>query len=418
MSISLRINLFAVFQALCLFILTSSLGAETMRLNLEQAVNMAEDRNLELKAKKEDLEIAQGRLNRANLLIQFNPEVEAEVSNRRLEDPADGSNRNVPQGGVTFSQELEIAGQPRYRREAANRNLEKVKLEIADFERVLRLRVSEMFLRLLNLREKTGQAEHVVELRNQLYEAAKTRLASGDIPEVQLTTAEFELNRSKSDLISLQRAYQQTLSRLKGELALEHDEKVELVGSRTRQTFSLSLNDLLKAVERRPDLRALDEDRKVAEAEVQLTRAERIPNIRVGAFYARDDKDNIVGGKITIPIPFFDRRQGEIRQALARESIADIKYMNLRQKAIQALRSAYASFKLSERDLALYPEEAMKRFEENLELYQKAYQEKEIELSEAIVFQNQVLEARLKFIDALTSYDLSLSELKFQAGIK
>ena len=418
MSISRRIIAFFVFQGAYLLIVTSFFGAEPVRLTLEQAVKMAAERNLELKAKKEELGIAEGRLIRANLLIQFNPEIEGDLSNRRLETSSDGSNRNVPQGGVTLSQEFEIAGQPQYRREAANRNLEKVKLEIADFERVLRFRVAEIFLKLANVREKIRQAEHIVDLRGRLYEAAKTRLSLGDIPEVQLTTAEFELNRSKSDLITLQRKYEDILSGLKSELVIGQDEKVELASSLPRQPFSLSLDDLLKAVEKRPDLAAIDQDRKVAEAEELLTRAERIPNIKVGAFYAKDDKDNIVGGKITIPIPFFDRRQGEIRQALARKSIAEIKYVNLHQAAIKALRAAYEKFKLSERELGLYPAEAMKRFEENLELYQKAYQEKQIELAEAILFQNQVLEARLKFIDALTNYNLSLAELKFQAGIE
>lgn len=418
MSISLQFKAFFVLQGILLLILTSSFGAEPLRLNLQQAVQMAVDRNLELKAKKEELGIAEGRLIRANLVIQFNPEIEGDVSNRRLENSSDGSNRNVPQGGVTLSQEFEIAGQPQYRREAANRNLEKVKLEIADFERILRLRIAEIFLKFSNVREKIRQAEHIVDLRGRLYEAAKTRLALGDIPEVQLVVAEFELNRSKSDLITLQREYEELLSRLRTELVVEQDENIELVSGLPRQPFSLSLDELLNAVERRPDLAAFDEDRKVAEAEELLTRAERIPNIKVGAFYAKDDKDNIVGGKITIPIPFFDRRQGEMRQALARKSIANINYTNLRQSAVKALRAAYERFKLSEKEIALYPDETMKRFEENLELYQKAYQEKQIELSEAIVFQNQVLEARSKFIDALTNYNFSLAELRFQAGIE
>lgn len=419
MSISLQFRAFSILQGIFLLILTPSFGAEPTRITLEQAVKMGLDRNLELKAKKEELGIAEGRQIRANLLLQFNPELEGDVSNRRLKKPEEGSNRNLPQGGVTFSQEFEIAGQPLHRREAANRNLEKVKLEIADFERILRLRISEIFLRLLNLREKMGQAEHIVDLRSRLYEAAKTRLTLGDIPEVQLVVAEFELNRSKSDLITLQREYEELLSRLRSELVIDDQyENVELVRGLPRQRFPLSLDDLLKALEGRTDLAAFDQERKVAEAEELLTRAERIPNIKIGAFYEKDDKDNIVGGKISIPIPFFDRRQGEIRQALARKSIANINYVNLRQAALKALRAAYERFKLSEREIALYPDEAMKRFEENLELYQKAYQEKQIELSEAILFQNQVLEARLKFIDALTNYNLSLAELRFQAGIE
>jgi cobalt-zinc-cadmium efflux system outer membrane protein len=398
--------------------LTPAWGAETIKLDLPAAVNLALERNLDLQAKRAELGIAEGRLIRANFLIQFNPELEGDVSNRRLEKSSELSNRNVPQGGITFSQEFEIAGQPQHRREAANRNLAKVKLEITDFERILRFRIAEIFLKLSNVREKITQAEHIVDLRGRLYEASKTRLALGDIPGVQLIVAEFELNRSKSDLITLQREYEDLLSRLKSELVIEGDEKVDLVSSLPRQPFPLSLDELLKAVEKRTDLAAFDQERKVAEAEELLTRAERIPNIKIGAFYAKDDKDNIVGGKITIPIPFFDRRQGEIRQALARKSIANINYVNLRQAAVKALRAAYERFKLSEREIALYPDEAMKRFEENLELYQRAYQEKQIELSEAIVFQNQVVEARLKFIDALTNYNLSLAELRFQAGIE
>jgi outer membrane protein, heavy metal efflux system len=418
MSISLRIKLFSAFQGGCLLILTSSFGADPMQLNLEEAVKIALDRNLELKAKKEDLGIAEGRLIRANLLLQHNPELEGDVSNRRLEKSSEVSNRNVPQGGVTFSQEFEIAGQPQHRREAATRNLEKVKLEITDFERLLRFRIAEIFLKLSNVREKIRQAELIVDLRGRLSEASKTRLALGDIPEVQLTVSEFELNRSKSDLITLQREYEELLSRLKSELVLEADEKIELVSSLPRQPFPHSLDELLKAVERRTDLAAFDQERKVAEAEELLTRAERIPNIKIGAFYAKDDKDNIVGGKITIPIPFFDRRQGEIRQSLARKSIANINFLNLRQSAVKALRAAYERFKLSERELALYPEQAMKRFDESLNLYQRAYQERAIELADVILFQNQVVEARLKFIDALTNYNLSLAELRFQAGIE
>ena len=181
----------------------------------------------------------------------------------------------------------------------------------------------------------------------------------------------------------------------------------------------LSPSELLKsALEKRSDLAALEREAKAAEAEERLTRAERIPNIRVGPFYERDDKDNIFGGRISIPLPVFDRKQGELREALARKTRANINYLNLRQSIEKAVRAAYERFKLSEKDLSLYPGEVMKRFDENLELNQKAYQEGQIGLSEIILFQNQVIEARLKFFDTLTNYNLSLAELKLQAGIE
>ena len=409
-----------VYGGVQLLVLVSVFAAEPMRLNLEQAIQAALERNLEFKSKQEELGIAEGRVIRSNLLLQHNPELEGDVSNRRLKKPEDGSNRNVPQGGVALTQELEIGGQPTYRREAAQRNFEKVKFEVGDFERLLRFRVTELFLRILSTRTKIQQAQQVVDLRNRLYEAAKTRLAAGDIPEVQLTSAEFELNRAKSDLIGLQRGYEELLYRLRTELFIEDDRDIELTGGLARvPALRLSASEMLKtALEKRPDLAALERELKTAEAEERLTRAERIPNIRVGPFFERDDKDNIFGGRISIPLPVFDRKQGELREALARKTRANINYLNLRQSIEKSVRSAYSRFALSEKELSLYPDETLKRFDDSLELYQKAYQERQIDLPELILFLNQVIEARLKFLDTLTNYNLSLAELKLQAGIE
>ncbi len=408
-----------ILPAVSLLMVNPVFGAEPMRLTLDRATQIAVERNLELKAKREDLGIAEARLIKANLLFQHNPELEGDVSNRRLNKPENGSSRNVPQGGVFLSQEFEIGGQPIFRRQAAQSNFEKVKFEVADFERTLRFRVTELFLKLVNGQAKVKQAEQIVDLRSRLYEASGTRLKLGDIPEVQHTLSEFELNRARSDLIGLQREYQEMLAKLRGYLGLEADASVEVLGELRPAPTAFSPAELIKmALERRPDLAALEREKGVTEAEERLTRSERIPNVKAGPFYERDDRDNIVGGRISIPLPIFDRKQAELREALARRSAASINYLNLRQGIERSIRAAYARLKLSEQEISLYSEATMKRFDETLELYQKAYQERAIDLADAILFQNQVIEARQKFIDAMTNYNLSLAELKFQAGIE
>jgi outer membrane protein TolC len=107
-----------------------------------------------------------------------------------------------------------------------------------------------------------------------------------------------------------------------------------------------------------------------------------------------------------------------LREALARKSIANLNYLNRRQALEREIRAAYNKFRLAERDMSLYPENSLKRFDENLDLNQRAYQEGQIDLSDTIVFQNQVIEARQKFIDALTNYNLAVAELKFHAGVE
>jgi cobalt-zinc-cadmium efflux system outer membrane protein len=420
MAVSRLISIFFVYQGVLFLVVASTFGAETMRLNLEQVVQIALERNLELKAKREELGIAEGKVIRANLFLQHNPELEGEAGNFKVTRGEPAFARNQTNFGFSLSQELEIGGQPTYRREAAQGNLEKVKLEIGDFERTLRFRITELFLKLLNTQTKIKQGEQIIDLRSRLFEASKTRLALGDIPEVQVTIAEFDLNRARSDVIGSQREYEELLSRLRTDLALENN-GIEIVGDLTRTAPPISPDELLKtALERRPDLAAVEREKKVTEAEELLTRAERIPNIKLGAFYDRAKQEGgyIAGGRISIPLPLFDRKQAELREALARKSIASLNYVNRRQTLEKEIRAAHAKFKLAERDLSLYPEDTLKKFDENLQLNQRAYQEGQIDLSAAILFQNQVAEARLKYLEALSNYNLSLAELKFQAGIE
>jgi cobalt-zinc-cadmium efflux system outer membrane protein len=420
MVVSRLISIFFVFQGVLFLVVAPTFGAETMRLNLEQVVQIALERNLELKAKREELGIAEGKLIRASLFLQHNPELEGEAGNFKVTRGEPAFARNQTNFGFSLSQELEIGGQPTYRREAAQGNLEKVKLEIGDFERTLRFRITELFLKLLNTQTKIKQGEQIIDLRSRLFEASKTRLALGDIPEVQVTIAEFDLNRARSDVIGSQREYEELLSRLRTDLALENN-GIEIVGDLTRTAPPISPDELLKtALERRPDLAAVEREKKVTEAEELLTRAERIPNIKLGAFYDRAKQEGgyIAGGRISIPLPLFDRKQAELREALARKSIANLNYVNRRQTLEKEIRAAHAKFKLAERDLSLYPEDTLKKFDENLQLNQRAYQEGQIDLSAAILFQNQVAEARLKYLEALSNYNLSLAELKFQAGIE
>jgi len=420
MAVLRLISIFFVYQGVLFLVVAPTFGAENMRLNLEQVVQIALERNLELKAKREELGIAEGKVIRANLFLQHNPELEGEAGNFKVTRGEPAFARNQTNFGFSLSQELEIGGQPTYRREAAQGNLEKVKLEIGEFERTLRFRITELFLKLLNTQTKIKQGEQIIDLRSRLFEASKTRLALGDIPEVQVTIAEFDLNRARSDVIGSQREYEELLSRLRTDLALENN-GIEIVGDLTRTAPPISPDELLKtALERRPDLAAVEREKKVTEAEELLTRAERIPNIKLGAFYDRAKQEGgyIAGGRISIPLPLFDRKQAELREALARKSIANLNYINRRQTLEKEIRAAHAKFKLAERDLSLYPEDTLKKFDENLQLNQRAYQVGQIDLSGAILFQNQVVEARLKYLEALSNYNLSLAELKFQAGIE
>ncbi|MCZ6547751.1 MAG: TolC family protein, partial [Deltaproteobacteria bacterium] len=273
---------------------------------------------------------------------------------------------------------------------------------------------------LLTLQEKMERGKGSIGLLDRLLDVAMNRVRMGDAPEMILAQAEFELSRTKSDILGLKREYVSNLAELRVVLSLPPEQEVTLEGRLKKKVSLPDLKTLLEsALRNRPDLAAQDAERRAAEAEVNLTRAERIPNLEFSVFYSREEGNfNIFGAGVSIPLPFFDRRQGELEQALARKSIADIEYRNLRQIVEMNLRSTWESYRISEAEIDLFGENVLEKFRKNLELIQQAYEEGQIEIFETITAQDRLIEAQVRYLDVLLAYHLARADLEREAALE
>jgi hypothetical protein len=80
-----------------------AIAAQEIKLDLPTAVKIALERNLELKAKSEELGIAEGRVIKSNLFLQNNPELEADMANKHLKKPEEGFNKIFSSQGIPLS---------------------------------------------------------------------------------------------------------------------------------------------------------------------------------------------------------------------------------------------------------------------------------------------------------------------------
>jgi hypothetical protein len=118
-------------------IVASALGAEAIKLDLEQAIKMAFEQNRELNAKREEIGIAQGRVNKSNLFLQQNPELEdittlvllgVETGRRQQDEPSDQSFVGSRSHGGTYQAEgdkwraQQAIAKLRYRRQPLHRS--------------------------------------------------------------------------------------------------------------------------------------------------------------------------------------------------------------------------------------------------------------------------------------------------------
>jgi len=159
---------------------------------------------------------------------------------------------------------------------------------------------------------------------------------------------------------------------------------------------------LEKALENRADLEALRKETESSRRAVQLSRSQRIPNLRLGAFYEEEEgTDEIKGVALAIPIPLFNRNQGEIAEARAEvdrlSAEASAAELTVRREVMEALVTYDAAHRaaVALRDLVVGT------LEENLALLRRALDAGKIGASDVLVFRREFVEGQRQFIEAV-----------------
>ncbi len=163
----------------------------------------------------------------------------------------------------------------------------------------------------------------------------------------------------------------------------------------------------------RPDLSAKLRELERAEAEIALRKREISPNPSVGVFFRREGNgDKIVMGSLAIPLPIFNRRQGELASLEARRVQARAELLALEQEIRKEVDQVLNQWAIASESFQLFQKEIIERTEENFKLLESAYRERKIDFSQVLVMENDLIAANLAYLD--TSLALREAAIKLQ----
>jgi cobalt-zinc-cadmium efflux system outer membrane protein len=146
-----------------------------------------------------------------------------------------------------------------------------------------------------------------------------------------------------------------------------------------------------------------------------LAQARRIPNISLGPRYKRDGNQNVVGGEIAIPLPFFNRNQEEITTALANQNISKAELEGRTLSVKQQLDSTYSKLALAREKMETYGANYLGDLEKMLALTRRAYESGEMTIFEFSVTRDRFTQARARALAASLAYVQTLAGLEAQA---
>jgi outer membrane protein, heavy metal efflux system len=371
-------------------------------LTLQQALEEAESRAPTIVAARARVEAAEARIRQAG--FRSNPELSVEVEN--FLGTGELSGFQGTETTVAVNQRLDLGGRRRTRVTAARAELAIAQLQLAIARADLAQSVREQFARALTASERLRIAIQNEAVARELARVETILVQEGRDPPLRAVRARSAAAQAGAE-VEAARAEEQaargTLASLFG--ATEPPERV-----------TGALLDLQPATvnpEQSLEVRLAEAERLRAEAEVGSQRAEaRLdPAVGLGVRHARESGDVGLVAGVSMPIPVFNRNQGNIAASRAEVRAAEANLASVTattrvraRNAIIAVEAAAARVEALER--AAVPEAA-----EALRLTEISYREGRATMLELLDAQNAYRAVQLALAEARLAQALATAEL-------
>lgn len=380
-----------ILLALLLLALPSLALTQERVLTLESALQVARDNNPELAAARWGIDIAEGERRQAGVLP--NPELSWEV-----EDTRKGSQTTT----VGVSQMFELGGKRGARLDVAGRDADLAALELERQRNVLRAEVIGAFQAAAQAQEGLQLAEQSLRLSERALQVVQGRVRAGSASPVEATRAQVQLSEVRLEQgraeQALTVAYQQ-LAAITGAAVVQFN-RVE--GGLQANNAIPSRTLLLDRLEQTADLRLARLQIDQREAALGLARSQRIPDltVSVGSQYSETDREriNVVG--LSVPIPLFDRNQGNVLAAARRADQARDQRngaeLRLRSEVVQAL----AQWSTAAQEVQTFDRSILPSAQQALDAATRGFERGKFAFLDVLDAQRTLVAARLQYLQA------------------
>jgi len=379
-------------------------------LSLSEAVKLALESNPNLNSAQRVIEIQEGQLIQAGLLP--NPEISSEIEEFGGTGERSGFARS--EVNIEFSQLFELGGKrgKRVRSASLGRDIAALDYERARLDVILL--TTQTFIKLVADHERFEIAQDTFDLARELSKSVRNRIDAGQVSPIEQTRADLELSSSQIRLAEAKRK----LSITKQRLAATWGNSTPV-----RQTpiFTLNRFEAPKAFDiysaqmmSSPDVIRWEREINRREAVIAFEKSQRIPDVEVTLGGSRFEADNGKAARfgVSVPLPLFDRNQGNITIAQAQRQLS----ANHRQEFLLALKvklnesytriaSAYQNAKTL-RDTVLPGAAAAYK------AILASYEAGRVNFLELMYAQRTLLDVREQYMDTLESYHLYRAALE------
>ena len=282
-------------------------------LSLAKAIELALEGNPEVAAAKRQWEATEGQVLQGR--SRPNPELAYSLEDTRSKTRTQSWQLNLP---------VELGGKRAARTKAAEKSREQAQAQLAELQATVRANVAAAYFDVLTAQERLVLARDSAALAKSSTDTVSKRVAAGKVSPVEESKARVAEAGVRVELAQAASEQRNALSRLFALLGRIDAPYTVLEGKAENLPSVPSLADLQPLISSAPGvvLARIEVDRR--KALTALEQSKRVPDVTVSVGMQRSNETqrNVLLFGVSVPLPVFDRNQGNLLEALKLEDKA------------------------------------------------------------------------------------------------
>lgn len=379
----------------------------------EQAVAEALDKNISILAERQNVPIADARL----ITAAIKPNPRLSLASDYMDWLRRGLSPENSAGPSEWSVRMDYileGGKKRERRiEVAQLVKSVAELRLVDSIRLLTYSVQNAVTDLLAAKEALALAQQNLKVFNDIFEVNSAKVRAGELAGVELIRTrvarqQFE-NAERQAQLKVTTA-KNNLQFLMGRMGM--DPGFDVAGS-LRSDPQIVLLDELKAtaLEKRPDLLAQRKDAERLSSDIRLQVANGKIDYTFGTAYQNQytySNGRLFGLYLTVPLPIYDRNQGEVARAQRETKQAETRSLALEASIRTEVENAWQQYNTAKNLLDQIQKTMLEEARQVREITEYSYRRGEASFLEFLDAQRAYNDAIQSYNDARADYTRSL----------
>jgi len=309
--------------------------------------------------------------------------------------------------GAAFGQEIVTAHKLRYRSAVFAQEIEQAEQAWqAQRGRVLN-DVRSAWYEVLAAQRIVELHEQLVEIGQQGVKAAEDLLAAKEVSRVDLLQARIEADSARVQLRSAENRFQAVWRRLAALIGCPQVQPTTLLGTLDEPLPELTWEDALARLwQESPELAEAEAGVRRARSAVAQQCAERIPNIDLRGSVHHDNATHftIAGAEIGVPLPLYNRNQGNIYRAEAELIAAENEVHRIRLVLQQRLAAAFEQYASARQEAVQYVTEILPNAKASLDLVRGGYRQGQLDYLTLLTAQRTYFRVNLAYLESLRQW--------------